>query len=190
MRQTIEEQLSVLLDGELPVEEEELLFQRLEQDTGYRETFGRYCLIGELIRGSEVDLATLRISAGVRELLAQEVVLSAAGRPPKFAWGIGKGLVGLGIAASVAVVALISLVSLDRDPVSSALPIAAQGGLSYTVPDVGRASTVIAPVRLTSYLVSHGEFSSAVSRRVMDSHVVKQMPETAAWTVQAGPENE
>jgi len=190
MSQTIEEQLSVLLDGELPVEEEELLFQRLERDPAHRETFGRYCLIGEFIRGSEVSVETLRISTGVRDALAGDAAHSATRRSPKIVWSMGKGLVGLGIAASVAVVALISFVNLDRDSVSSRSPAVAQAGLSYTVPETGRASMVIAPVRLTSYLVSHGEFSSALSRRVMDSHIVTRMPETAAWTVRAGPENE
>jgi len=189
MSQTIEEQLSALLDGELPIDEEELLFQRLERDASYRETFGRYCLIGELIRGSKADLTAMRISAEVSGLLEQEAAHSATGQTPRIA-GIGKGLVGLGIAASVAVAALIGFVSFDRDSVSGPLPVVAQARLSYTVPAVGRGSNVIPPVRLTSYLVSHGEFSSAVSRRVMDSHVVKQMPETAAWTVQAGPGNE
>ena len=190
MSQAIEEQLSVLLDGELPIGEEEMLLQRLERDVGYRETYSRYCLIGELIRGSKVDLETLNISTGVRDALAEEAAHSTTGGPFRSGRGIGKGLVGIGIAASVAAVAVISFVNIDRDLGSSQSPTVAQAGLSYTVPEVNRSVGVIAPVRLTSYLVSHGEFSSALSRRVMDSHIVTPMPETVVWKVQAGPENE
>ena len=52
MSEQIREQVSAFLDGELPGSETELLLKRLTRDAELRESFGRYALIGEALRGS------------------------------------------------------------------------------------------------------------------------------------------
>ena len=52
MSDQIREQVSAFLDGELPEGEAELLLKRLTRDGELRESFGRYNLIGEAVRGS------------------------------------------------------------------------------------------------------------------------------------------
>jgi negative regulator of sigma E activity len=58
MSEQIREQVSAFLDGELPGSETELLLKRLTRDGELRESFGRYALIGEAIRGAGGGLLT------------------------------------------------------------------------------------------------------------------------------------
>ena len=51
MSEQIREQVSAFLDGELPSSETELLLKRLTRDPELRQSFGRYALIGENLRG-------------------------------------------------------------------------------------------------------------------------------------------
>lgn len=191
MTRSIEEQLSALLDSELPVEEEALLLKRLESGTEHRRTLGRYALIGDLIRGTSVNRGMLGLSESVSAAVATEEThatrrTNASGRP-----GLAKGLAGAAIAASVALLALVNIgVFTGEDKVRPAPSIAQDGGAQpvaplteesiYTVPPPGaQRSNVIAPVRLTNYLVSHGEYSNSLSRQVMASYIVNQVPESA-----------
>ncbi len=52
MSEQIREQVSAFLDGELPSSETELLLKRLTRDAELRESFGRYALVGEALRGA------------------------------------------------------------------------------------------------------------------------------------------
>ena len=189
MGQKIEEQLSALLDGELPVEEEELLLRRLGQNADYHAILGRFSLIGELMRDAMADPAALQIGDRIRAAVTEEGAHSGSLRPATAWRGMGKGLVGAGIAVAVAMVALTVVFGPDTESGSGPAPALARVEPSYTVP-VGRAGLrVIAPVRLTGYLVAHGEFSGALSRRAMDSRIVRQRPETA-WQVRMTSEDE
>src|SRR5271155_5492015 len=58
MSEQIREQVSAFLDGELPNSETELLLKRLTRDGELRESFGRYALIGEAVRGGTLSLMT------------------------------------------------------------------------------------------------------------------------------------
>src|SRR5450631_3811046 len=58
MSEQILEQVSAFLDGELPDSETELLLKRLTRDGELRESFGRYALVGEAIRGTSRGLLT------------------------------------------------------------------------------------------------------------------------------------
>ena len=177
MSQSIKEQLSALLDGELPIEEEDLLFRQLEKNQEYRAIMGRYTLMTELIKGSPADPAALNISERIHTVLAGQVPYSKLPMPTNNWSRAAKGLVGAGIAASVAILALISLNNLDRD--TAPVPAFADqqtGSDSYTVPAVEHGdSMAITPARLTNYLVSHGEFFNGPSRLTIDSHMVSQM---------------
>ncbi|HVJ31184.1 MAG TPA: hypothetical protein VNA66_12805, partial [Gammaproteobacteria bacterium] len=93
-------------------------------------------------------------------------------------------LLGVGIAATVAVVAVGTLRSLNeaslvQNPVS-AIPV---GGLPLQASDPVRAPTYVvpqgtelsrtgAPIRLTNYLIHHGEFASGLTRTSVNSNVL------------------
>lgn len=190
MTRSIEEQLSALLDSELPIEEEALLLKRLESDSEYRRTLGRYALIGDLVRGTSINRGTLGLSESVSAAVATEQAHVGPESDTRRRPRLGKGLVGAAIAASVAVLALVNFgffqdgsrrtpapvvarTAAERPPVAAA-------AISYTVPPASPHSNVIAPARLTNYLVSHSEYSNSLSRQVMDSYIVNQIPDSAA----------
>src|SRR6204780_5662351 len=65
MSDQIREQVSAFLDGELPNTETELLLKRLTRDGELRESFGRYALIGEALRGAGSHILTRGFAARV-----------------------------------------------------------------------------------------------------------------------------
>src|ERR1700728_4298305 len=108
MREQIREQVSAFLDGELPDSETELLLKRLTRDAELRESFGRYALIGESMRGG----GQVRLSRGFAERVNRAidgepaVAVSQPSRSPSRWW---RALAGAAVAASVAVVAVIGI---------------------------------------------------------------------------------
>jgi negative regulator of sigma E activity len=65
MSEQIREQVSAFLDGELPNTETELLLKRLTRDGELRESFGRYALIGEALRGAGPHILTRSFASRV-----------------------------------------------------------------------------------------------------------------------------
>jgi hypothetical protein len=88
----------------------------------------------------------------------------------------------VGIAATVAVVAIGALRSVNETSVSpgGVLPVAATPlqtreavvAPSYVVPQDTDQSRTVAPIRLTNYLMHHGEFASGLTRTSVNSNVV------------------
>ena len=190
MTQTIEEQISAFCDGELPDEELELLLRRLERGEAHCTTLARYSLIGELIRGEVIDqrLTGLRsnVMGAVEENFETHGQLDGR-RLRQIGARVVPSIVGGGIAATVAILALLSFNSFDSENQSAliAQPTLAnivergtvfedQQKYSYTVPAPSARKAEIAPARLTSYLVSHGEYARTFPWTVMDSRIVAQ----------------
>jgi len=123
-------QLSALFDGELAPDPAALVTRRLLKDPALRATWGRYALIGAVLRqepllqpaGGRADLADR-----VRLSVLAEPALAPVAQPPVFAqpragrWR--RGLTGAVLAASVATVAVLAL--RWQTPVADA-PLAAQ----------------------------------------------------------------
>lgn len=83
MSDLLKEQLSALIDGELPAAETALLIKRLEQEPELRACLARYRVCGETLRGARVQTRsdfTLRVSAG---LAAEPCHGAARGRTPQ-----------------------------------------------------------------------------------------------------------
>src|SRR5450432_3609731 len=74
MSEQIREQVSAFLDGELPNSETELLLKRLTRDGELRESFGRYALIGEAVRGTSAGLLTKSCAGRVNFAIDGETV--------------------------------------------------------------------------------------------------------------------
>lgn len=190
----IEEQLSAFLDGELDGRELEMLLHQLDKSPEHRATMARYSLAGDSLRHDELIPGALGLGERVREAIRTEP--GHSGRTPLLrGWSTAKqGLFGTGIAATVAVIALLGLGELNQSPlVNDRAAVADIGGgvisrqndISYIVPATTTITTttnrtVLAPARLTGYLVSHGEYSSLLSRQSMDSHIVSQLIDQSA----------
>src|ERR1700690_2951995 len=78
MSEQIREQVSAFLDGELPNSETELLLKRLTRDGELRESFGRYALIGEAIRGTGRGLLTKGFAERVNFSIDGEPAVAAS----------------------------------------------------------------------------------------------------------------
>jgi hypothetical protein len=95
---------------------------------------------------------------------------------------VTRPLLGVGIAAAVAVVAIGALRSLNEPSLSPdgaipvvAAPLQARDAVvapSYVVPQDTDQSRTTAPIRLTNYLMHHGEFASGLTRTSVNSNVV------------------
>ena len=111
---TTREQLSALLDGELPRDELRFLLRRLERDTELSQRWSRYQLIGQTLkRERALQFASDRFAAAVMRRLDEQVEL-VAGVPIRqriLRWAGGGA-----IAASVAVVALLASRPPADDP--------------------------------------------------------------------------
>lgn len=131
MSEQIREQVSAFLDGELPSTETELLLKRLTRDPELRESFGRYALIGEAMRGEHGSILPRGFTARVNAAIdGSEVPVNA---PPSIErstrWW--RPLAGAAMVASVAAVAVVALQHrtvrtaagpLTADTQSTALP--------------------------------------------------------------------
>ncbi len=190
MSEQIREQVSAFLDGELPDTETELLLKRLTRDGELRESFGRYALIGEALRGAGSQILTRgfasRVNLAIDGEPAQAPALTA--RPRAARWW--RPLAGVTVAAGVAAVAIVALQQRAISPGLKAVSpltaqnlatplktaarneLPAQGGggpreaLSYTVPATSAdAPSVLTPARLTNYVFAHSKYSSGLGQR-------------------------
>ena len=186
----IEEQLSAFLDGELPEAELQMLIRRLAKDENYRATLGRYTLIGSILRDEPAFASVDDIRRGVMsrinnsdldDALPAEQTVQKRRLPG--ASGFRRRMGSL-LAASVAALAVFGMYQwegdvalplvanelpatqdIKRPPGNSALP-----AVTTRVPGGGR----ITADRMTSYMVSHGEFSRSLQGAMVDSRVFVQ----------------
>jgi sigma-E factor negative regulatory protein RseA len=187
MSEQIREQVSAFLDGELPNSETELLLKRLTRDSELRESFGRFALIGEAIRGTSRGPLTKGFSGRVNLAIDGELLPVNGhvpqGRGPRW-W---RPFAGAAVAASVAVVAVVALQQRAVAPkVRLSVPLTAQiatpaqsavvaasgavpaprEAISYTVPATSPAAPAAIPqARLTNYVFAHSRYSSGLALR-------------------------
>jgi negative regulator of sigma E activity len=194
MSDLLNEQLSALIDGELPAAETTLLLKRLEREPELRERLARYQAAGDVLRVAPASLRPGFTAAVSAALAAEPAYRAAARRAPRLHL---KPLAGLAVAASVAAAALILLgrgTSPDAGqlPVTSASLAAAPAGAivqtaamprrvpaqgaagrfdgnaepaSYVTPAEHHGLGVIPGAELTNYVVAHSEVSGPVGFR-------------------------
>lgn len=189
MTDQINDQISAFIDNELSADESALLVRRFERDADARARAMRYTLIGASLRGELLEphpsVLRQRLAAALSGVAPS--VLKARGR-----WTdrLARPLLGVGIAATVAVVAIGALRSLNEVPLAPAgtagipvtSPLRARDALaadSYVVPQETDTdqSRIGASVRLTNYLMHHGEFASGLTRTSVNSNVVGAAPD-------------
>jgi sigma-E factor negative regulatory protein RseA len=198
MTDQINDQISAFIDNELSADESAMLVRRFERDTESRARAMRYTLIGASLRGELLEphpsVLRQRVSAA----------LSGATPPaPKARERVGERftnpLLGVAIAATVAVVSIGALRSMNETTlVPSVAPAvvststtpnldagsslqARDAATSYVVPPrVNDQPSTVAPIRLTNYLMHHGEFASGFTRTAVNSNVVGAAMEPVA----------
>jgi negative regulator of sigma E activity len=130
------ETLSALFDGELPGDAARFALKRLDHDAEWRETCGRWQMIGDAMRGEATSAAPSGFASGVMRMLdaeaqaaaaasadSERVVASAAATGSRRRW-IG----GAALAASVAMAAVLVVrpfpetTAPDRQVVSAPTP--------------------------------------------------------------------
>ena len=198
MTDQINDQISAFIDNELPADESALLVRRFERDAEARGRAMRYTLIGAALRGELLEPHP--------SVLRQRVAAALTGASPgvqkareRSAAPWVKPALGFGIAAAVAVVAIGALRSLNESSfgADSVVPIADTQleprteleAPSYVVPRVvDDQRAVTPPIRLTNYLMHHGEYASGLTRTSVNSNVLGAATEMVATeTVAAKP---
>jgi sigma-E factor negative regulatory protein RseA len=184
MSEQILEQVSAFLDGELPNSETELLLKRLTRDGELRESFGRYALIGEALRGAGHGYLTKGFAGRVNFAIDGEPVSTTGRAPHTRAPRWWRPFAGAAVAAGVAAVAVVALqhravaptlrpaVLTAQNAVSTpvqgavAALMAPQEAISYTVPvTLPAGPAAMPPARLTNYVFAHSKYSSGLDQR-------------------------
>lgn len=180
MKDEIREQISALIDDELTDLERPLLLGRLQRNADLRARMGRYQLIGDVLRGGVSQASGLGIASRVQAALADDSGIEAPKATNSNALQVTarsfwKPAVGFAIAASVALVAILSIQNLQQSPDTPQLAAA-----RTATPPVVRVSTGdeqwnrIEPrvdQRLNGYLVNHSEFAASNGMQSLNPYV-------------------
>ncbi len=199
MTNTVKEQLSAFLDGELPEAETTLLLKRLERDDELKGTLSRYSLIGAALRAEGAVPDASNVASRVRAALVAEPALGAR-RVSRWL----RPVAGLAMAAGVAAATVVLLpflfdgagapTALVADAPAAAPAPAAMLAESAVVPVVAvvderppaytipppvepAASSPLSSAQLASYLVAHSEYVSPLARRSLLSAVTVEEPD-------------
>ena len=186
MKEELDSQLSAMFDDELPVGECELLARRLSRDEQLKARWGRYAVVGAVIRAERGVRLNAPLAGRVSAVLVAEPALAAQSAPRDMRRGgmrWWQPVAGAAVAASVAAVSILWLrgqvpagapVSAARVAVTppavrgAVLPatiVAAPGSDSYVVPRPRPAAVVVPSTELANYVVAHSMFSNPVARR-------------------------
>ena len=184
MTDSIKEQLSACLHGELPDRELALLLKRVGQDGEMRSAMTRYGMISETLRTGTVAQISPDFAARVMAQVASEPTVRAP-RVSPVTWHRLRPAAGLAVAASVAALALFSVQRSGMFPTDEVVTTAAENAVGtpelqeptdrYVVPMNASTSSVFIPAtRLTNYVVAHSEYSSPLGRRSVLSGVLAE----------------
>jgi sigma-E factor negative regulatory protein RseA len=175
------EQLSALLDGELPEAEVAMVLRRLERDEALGAAARRYSLIGDALRDELPPRRPADLVSRVRTQLhaAPETPAGVASRARRS----GRFGARFAVAAAVAIVALVALPGRQQDlppPVLTATEVASPGPDQRMMlqPGYTRAAGG-APDRLTRYYVNHTEYAPPMSGRGALTRIIVIQPEAA-----------
>jgi negative regulator of sigma E activity len=183
MNEELDSQLSAMFDDELPPQECELLARRLSRDETLKARWGRYAVVGAVIRAERGVRLNVPLAGRVNAAISAEPALGAAAaarsaprQPPRW-W---QPLAGAAMVAGVAAASVLWL----RTQAPAVLPLAAQHdaapsavapllkastGLtdsSYVTPRTPTVRPMLVPsTQLANYVVAHSMVSSPVAGR-------------------------
>lgn len=189
MVESVKEQLSACLDGELPERELPLLSKRLAHDAELKAAMARYALISETLRTGEAAQPATGFADAVMAKLAHEAPLKSSVVVSPTVLRRLRPVAGIAVAASVAALAVFSVQQSGLIPAQTgAGQILADGQANaptaiaipevsdrYVVPaQSSNTSAFIPATRLTNYVVAHSEYSSPLGRRSVLSGVLAE----------------
>ncbi len=177
MTENIREQISALLDGELPQHEMSQTVERLSEQKQLRDTWDRYHLMSDLIRGDAGERASPSLADRVRAQLEAEPAILAAPKPVNTTPAWVRPLAGSALAASVAILAVIAAPQLLNPEANKGTP---QVATAKVAPQPNYVQLAPAPVAQNYQLVSGTPYSSAQYRV---RPVVVAQPATS-WSTQ------
>jgi negative regulator of sigma E activity len=185
MNEELDSQLSAMFDDELPSAECELLARRLSRDELLKARWGRYAVMGAVIRAERGVRLNAALAGRVNAAISAEPTLGAQSVPqarPQSGLRWWQPFVGGALAAGVAAASVLWLraqVPLSTTPLSAQRPTApvatpalalanvtAAGDNSYVTPRAPPVRPMLVPsTQLANYVVAHSMFSSPVARR-------------------------
>jgi hypothetical protein len=161
-------QISAFVDGELPDSEADLLLRRMSQDAELRREAAEYLELGRVLRGESAlrgtDRLRERIAAALDDKTFDDQVAETAASPARAI----RPLLGVAVAASVALVALFGLQltpGVDRAP-------AIEQGVADVAEEPGYTVPQQIDNDLRQYLLSHGASSSELGANGMNARLV------------------
>jgi sigma-E factor negative regulatory protein RseA len=108
MNDALKMQISAFIDGELPENEAELLLRRLNQDAAMRQQVAQYLAIGRYMRRDPELEGMCELRGRIANALGEELVPAAPASSEQASRFI-RPVVGVALAASVALIALVGL---------------------------------------------------------------------------------
>lgn len=187
MTEQIQDQLSAFVDDELSSEECAFFVRRLQRDPEAAHRAMRFAVVGSALRGEMIQpdpgILLRRLDAA---LDGTEGEGGYERRRASSAPAMWRPMLGVGISAGVAAVAvfLMRTVNMGGGEVeagTAAASVQATQGVepaSYVVPQEPASNDMIAsPIRLTNYLMHHGEYTSRLGRTIVSSNVVTSVDE-------------
>ncbi|MET0116385.1 MAG: sigma-E factor negative regulatory protein [Sedimenticola sp.] len=166
------EQISALLDDELPAEQASETLAALRKDDTLRTAWDRYHLIGDVMRGESVRVTTEQVADRVRQRLESEPAIIATPknrvtveRDEKAPVRWARPAAGAALAASVAVVAVMLSPQLSDFSLQGDETVVATAPTPISTPRNGgtRWKNLSQPEvesKLNRYLVDHSEYAS------------------------------
>ncbi|HKJ10228.1 MAG TPA: sigma-E factor negative regulatory protein [Gammaproteobacteria bacterium] len=161
MTDRLKEQISAMVDDELPVAEQELLVARMAGAPELRDCWGRYSLISDALRQHLPDRPSQGLAERVMAAVKDEPALAPVRRAPVWL----KSVASLAVAASVAVVAVIAVQTVNQST-----PTMPDSAMTQSPTYTTRAQPVDTewklPARgtatpLDDYLVNHNEYAAS-----------------------------
>ena len=168
MNEAIRTQISAFVDGELPDSEADLLLRRMSQDAELRREAAEYLELGRVMRGEASVPGIEQLRARVSAALDHKAHAAAAVETNDPVGKAIRPLVGVAVAASVA---LIALFGLQLTPgVGNNTPV--EENVAEVADDPGYTVPQQIDEQLRQYYLSHGASSSELGANSMNARLV------------------
>jgi negative regulator of sigma E activity len=179
MNEELDSQLSAMFDDELAPAECELMARRLSRDEGLKARWGRYAIVGAVIRSERGVRLNAPLAGRVNAAISAEPALGAlatAARAPRSAQRWWQPIAGGALVAGVAVASVLWLraqapggsVAFSAPPLASVAGAAPGGpGLPaiYVTPPTPQVRPMLVPsAQLANYVVAHSMYSAPLAQ--------------------------
>jgi hypothetical protein len=156
MNEAIKMQISAFVDGELPDSEADLLLRRMSQDAELRRIAADYLELGRIMRGEASVRHVERLRERIAAALDDKVIEQHESGPDLESGKALRPLVGIAVAASVALVAIFGL------QMTPGVDTQAPGGdtVAETVEDSSYSTPKPLDRQILQYVERHGAASS------------------------------